>query len=82
MPDDSNRSISFELIENVALYGGRDGGVHDTDMVTSHSITLTGLDPNFSDSYEFRIRSTNDANDPPAVPGEIIWGYVGKLDEY
>jgi hypothetical protein len=53
---------------------GPDGTVSDSNMVTSHSITLTGLDS--STPYEFRIRSNNgDAN----IPGEIIWGYVGDF---
>ncbi|MHC4397449.1 MAG: LamG-like jellyroll fold domain-containing protein [Planctomycetota bacterium] len=56
---------------------GPDGTVSDSNMVTSHSITLTGLDADTD--YKFRIRSTNDANDPPVVPGQIIWGYVGDF---
>ena len=54
------------------------------DKVTDHTITLPvdcpecwPLDPNTW--YEFRIRSTNDTNEPPAVPSQIIWGYVGEF---
>ena len=52
------------------------------DRVFNHTINLPpdgfeDLDPNTW--YEYRIRSTNDTNDTPAVPGQIIWGYVGEF---
>ena len=59
-----------------------DGMEGNANMVTEHSITLAGLDPEYFSDYEFKIRSNNDVNDPPSVPGQIIWGYVDKLDEY
>ena len=30
-------------------------------------------------TYEFRIRSTNDTNNPPDLDSQIIWGYVGSF---
>ncbi len=50
-----------------------DGSVSDSNLVTEHSITLTGLDSNTP--YEFKIRSSNGQS----VVNEIIWGYVGSF---
>lgn len=57
---------------------GPDGGEHDANMVTDHTIILSYLDANTP--YEFRIRSTNDPNDEPNIPGQIIWGYVDDFN--
>ena len=56
---------------------GPTGTVYDSNMVTDHTIILSGLESNTK--YKFKIRSTNDANDPPAIPRQIIWGYVGSF---
>jgi parallel beta-helix repeat protein len=52
---------------------GPNGTVYNSNKVTNHTITLTGLDP--CTFYEFRIRSSNKAQ----KGGEIIWGYVGSF---
>ena len=54
-----------------------DGKVSDSNMVMDHHKTIT-LNPNYTD-YEFRIRSTNDVNNPPDVNSQIIWGYVDSF---
>jgi len=47
-------------------------------MVTDHTVTLSDLIPGMP--YEFKIRSTNDMNDPPPhISNQIIWGYVGSF---
>jgi len=82
---DSEVVYTNEEFENVWwYYKDANGKVHqpagseyDSNMVTDHSLTLTDLDPDTD--YEFKIRSTNDTNDPPAIPGQIIWGYVGSF---
>ena len=56
---------------------GPDGGEHDANMVTDHTIILSELDANTP--YEFKIRSTNDTNDPPDINNQVIWGYVGSF---
>ena len=45
----------------------------DSNKVTSHSVTLSGLAPGY---YEFRIRSSNCA---ASVFDEIIWSYIGTF---
>jgi hypothetical protein len=47
---------------------------YDSNMVTSHSLTLDELNAN--KDYEFKIRSNNGNTN---IPGEVIWGYVGKF---
>ena len=48
--------------------------VADSDMVTSHQLTISSLNP--ETIYQFRIRSTNGNT---AIPGQIIWGAVGTF---
>jgi len=54
-----------------------DGDEYDETMVTNHSITVSTLDS--GTNYEFKIRSTNDTNDPPDVNEQITWGYIGEF---
>ncbi|MHC4527548.1 MAG: fibronectin type III domain-containing protein [Planctomycetota bacterium] len=73
-PDvNSDSEVAYTKVSSGVWWPPEDK-VYDANMVTDHSITLSGLTANTD--YEYRIRSNNG---DPNIPGEIIWGYVGSF---
>lgn len=72
---DSNADSEVAYTNNEVWWSpnGPNGIEYDSSKTTEHTITLTNLDP--CTPYEFRIRSSNGAQEV----NEIIWGYVGSF---
>jgi len=62
------------LIRGGVAVIGPDGRYRNGLMQTEHVVPIMGLKP--GTVYEFKIRSSNKR----AVPGETIWGQVGKFE--
>ena len=77
-----NNGVWWFYTDSGGQQRGPDGNGYDSNMVTDHNaIELSLFEPMVSgDKYELKIRSTNDVNDPPAVPGQIIWGHIGMFE--
>jgi hypothetical protein len=72
----SDSEVQYDTVSR--LWGNYLWGANDTNMVTSHSISLTGL--NSSTTYHFRVGSIDGSGNGPTVSSELTFTTAAAPD--